>query len=214
MTNEILRLNLGSGPKYIDGFINIDKSVNIILSRIKILKKILHKLNLIETQHLAEWDKRIIFKDVKKIKFKSETVHYIYTSHFLEHLYMWEAEAVLQHCYSILKKNGILRIVLPDLSHFIKEFNQLYPLNPVKASLDFNISLLSHPIAKTKKILGFIQLSDHIHKWHPTKELVINILKNVGFQVIDIQDYRKGKFEHLDKIEFISEASFYIEAVK
>ncbi len=65
---------------------------------------------------------RIIHHDLKYgIPFKNDSVEYIFSSHFLEHLDEKSAGDLLKECNRVLKKGGIIRIIVPDLDEEIDE---------------------------------------------------------------------------------------------
>ena len=56
-----------------------------------------------------------IIRDVEKgLPFDDESVDEIYTSHFLEHIN--DLNFVMEECYRVLKKGGIMRIIVPHCS--------------------------------------------------------------------------------------------------
>lgn len=59
---------------------------------------------------------------LKGLPFENESVDVIYTSCMLEHFTKEQAEFFLKECHRILKKNGILRIVVPDLENVCREY--------------------------------------------------------------------------------------------
>lgn len=67
-------------------------------------------------------------KFVKKVNilcglpFESDSFDVVYSSHFLEHLNVEQAEFILREAYRVLKKGGIIRIVVPDLENICKEY--------------------------------------------------------------------------------------------
>ena len=73
-------------------------------------------------------------KDVKKVNilgglpFEDNTTDVVYSSHFLEHLSQEQADFVLKESYRILKKDGIIRIVVPDLEDVCKEYLRVLEL--------------------------------------------------------------------------------------
>jgi len=80
------KLHFGSGRDIKEGFINID----------------LH--------HLAD-----IFLDVRaKLNIPDNSIKYIYSSHFVEHLEHEELITHLSDCYRFLEPGGVLRIGFPD----------------------------------------------------------------------------------------------------
>jgi SAM-dependent methyltransferase len=52
----------------------------------------------------------------------------VYCSHFLEHLTQEQSTFVLQESQRILKKNGILRVVVPDLENICREYLRVLDL--------------------------------------------------------------------------------------
>ena len=120
-----LKINLGSGTNLFEDWINIDKSWNIYLSKFRTIKKICYKLGLIsEDTFQTNWSgKKVKRHDVLKgLPFVSESVDAIYSSHFLEHLTYLQAKKVCKEAYRILKKNGVFRVVVPDLKLFAKKY--------------------------------------------------------------------------------------------
>jgi predicted SAM-dependent methyltransferase len=64
-------------------------------------------------QHYAEG---VLRHDLRKaLPFDQGVVDAIYSSHVLEHLPPTEAKRFLSECYRVMKPNGIVRIVVPDL---------------------------------------------------------------------------------------------------
>lgn len=61
---------------------------------------------------------------LEKLPFINNSVDVIYSSHFLEHIPPRKVPLFLQECYRILKSNGKIRLVLPDLENLCKEYIQ------------------------------------------------------------------------------------------
>jgi len=87
--------------------------------------------NLIKSTGEMEWinidsyereNKLDLIVDVtKKWKFEKESIDYIYAEQFIEHLNWLEGLKFLRNCHKVLKKDGILRLVLP---HYKKIFQK------------------------------------------------------------------------------------------
>ena len=93
-----LHLHLGCGPKYLQGFVNIDANP-------------LQKIDL--------------WLDVRNgLPFRSDSVDSIYSTHVLEHLYPDELKNVLCESARVLKRGCGMRIVVPSLSNAILAYNQ------------------------------------------------------------------------------------------
>ncbi|WNC29641.1 methyltransferase domain-containing protein [Thermosynechococcus sp. PKX82] len=65
---------------------------------------------------VKRWDIR------RGLPFKEEEVDAVYSSHVLEHLSCQEAENFLRDAYRVLKPNGVLRIVVPDLEQTTRAY--------------------------------------------------------------------------------------------
>ena len=87
-STEGLYLNLGCGHKTLPGFVNVDKYV----------KK-----------------DNIINYDIFKLPYQDNQVDGIYSSHVLEHLPIRHAKLALSEWFRVLKPNGTLWLLIPDL---------------------------------------------------------------------------------------------------
>ena len=56
------------------------------------------------------------------LPFDNNSVDIVYSSHFLEHLSLEDGKYVLNEIYRVLKKDGIIRIVVPDLENVCREY--------------------------------------------------------------------------------------------
>ena len=82
-------LNLGCGNTFHSQWVNID---------------------------MVSYHPSVLAYDVRKsIPFHSDFFNCVYTSHLLEHLTKQEGEFVLNEAYRVLKKHGVIRLVIPDL---------------------------------------------------------------------------------------------------
>ena len=88
-----MKLHLGSGNRYLKGYIHVDISSHDHID----VKTSVDKLTSI----------------------KSDSVDEIYASHVLEYFDQDEVRAVLKEWRRVLKKNGILRLAVPNLEALI-----------------------------------------------------------------------------------------------
>lgn len=103
---QVNKLNFGCGHRFAKGWINIDfHSEHPEVQRVNLLQR---------------------------LPFPDNHFDVVYSSHVLEHFSPATAEALLQECHRVLKKNGILRTVLPDLEATCREYVRL--LNEVEHS--------------------------------------------------------------------------------
>lgn len=78
---------------------------------------------------------------LKGLPFKDNSFDVIYSSHFIEHIPKNSLNNFLNDCYRILKPNGIIRLITPDLEFLINEYS-LHTANKDFAKSDFIIELL------------------------------------------------------------------------
>lgn len=138
-----VRLNMGSGPFPLPGFINIDQFEHV---------------------------KPDIVADVTAVPFENETVSEIYAGHILEHFKFDEGRKVLRYWYSLLCPGGTISITVPDFDHLARkylsnpsperliEFNDLYIYSGVQPSPH----QYAYSAALLKKVMedaGFINLT-------------------------------------------------------
>jgi hypothetical protein len=95
-----LKLNIGCGTDYRDGFVNIDGS--------NALPKI-DKVIDISTESLLS-------------HFNAGEVEYILANDIIEHQYHWEAIRIMEEFYVLLEKGGQAEIRVPDAEFIIKSW--------------------------------------------------------------------------------------------
>jgi predicted SAM-dependent methyltransferase len=129
--SNIVKLNLGCGLSVASGWVNIDASLNALFAGwpAPVLRFLYRgsgaKHWYSEEQYVAILQKHIfLHHDLEYgIPFADESIDFIYTSHWLEHLFLDTAERLLRETYRVLKFGGILRVCLPDLEFAISEGN-------------------------------------------------------------------------------------------
>jgi predicted SAM-dependent methyltransferase len=213
----MLKLNLGSGTTLTEGWINIDKSWNIYLSRFPTIKRILFKLGLIsEATFRAKWQgKKVLRHDVTKgLPFESGEADFIYCSHLLEHLRYNDAEKVCQEVYRVLKKTGVFRVVVPDLELYARKYiegDRAFFGESEKPAADLFLDSLYLEGLRYRPTVEKI-LYD-LHKYMYDAESLTFLLRSAGFHNVRICNFREGSCPDLEKIENRTR-SVYIEAQK
>jgi len=209
-----MNLNLGSGPQSVKHYVCIDKSPRLLLSKLPVGKFLGRFL---EKKYEVTWDKQIKYMDVRKLRFREESVSNIYSSHLLEHLYLYEAIKLLDDCYRFLKPGGVLRLALPDYHHFVLQYVSNHVNDPVEAYFTFESSLLSWPLERQKfleKLRSTVFGRLHVHKWHPTPSIVKKFLQDTGFINVTEYQYHVGTIPNLIEVENRDCGTFYLEATK
>ncbi|MDD5638827.1 MAG: methyltransferase domain-containing protein [Candidatus Pacebacteria bacterium] len=111
------RLHFGCGTDYKKGFINLDMNKT------------------------ADF----YFDARNKLPFRNETVKYIYSSHFIEHLKNDELSRHFKESFRVLKSGGIYRICTPDFKSSIRAYIQKDNqwIEMVKKEISFNFDYIS-----------------------------------------------------------------------
>ena len=61
---------------------------------------------------------------LKGIPFENENFEVVYHSHVLEHFSKEDGEVFLKECFRVIKRNGVIRIAVPDLEVIAKEYTK------------------------------------------------------------------------------------------
>ena len=99
--NTNVKLNVGCGSDYKDGFINIDAS---------------NSLNRVDK--IIDLEKESLLK-----QFLPESCGFILANDIVEHLYHWQAVQLLTDFYTLLASGGSLEVRVPDTEYIIKSWS-------------------------------------------------------------------------------------------
>jgi len=168
-------INLGCGPVLLTGFINIDffgsKGVDY------------------------EADLRF------PLKIASGSIDGIICEHTMEHLSYGDVENLLSECHRILKPGGVIRIILPDVSLFIKHYGDVtgewfdaWERLMFSESADSNRS--KRRLTTRMQAISFVtQEYGHISAWDaPTLQV---FLEGASFKDIESLQFRRGRCSRL-----------------
>ena len=167
-----MKLHLGSGIRYLEGYIHID---------------------------IAEYDHIDIKTSVDKLNsLKNNSADEIYASHVLEYFDQNEVEDVLMEWKRVLKKNGILRLAVPNFETLIDVYQKTE-----------NIEKILGPL------YGKWNVGENDHIYHKTvydKKSLTSLLHRIGFREVkqwdwrkvfennpDYDDHSQAYFPHMDK---------------
>jgi len=157
------KLNLGCGGKKIEGYIGVDifKGANV--------------------DEVFSMD---------KIPYDDSTIDGIYSEHSLEHLMHLQAIVALKEWYRVLKVGADLILKIPDLEQCCQ-----YYLNPPEHILKRGVSLekarawFKYTIFGYQKSLSGEPDEAQIHRTGFSKQEITDILKQIGFNIISIENY-------------------------
>jgi predicted SAM-dependent methyltransferase len=178
------KLHFGSGPDIKAGFINIDFN-----------------------------NKADIFLDARRrLNIQSNSIEYIYSSHFIEHLEHEELVVHLKECYRILESGGVLRLGIPV---FEKVFRSYCDGN--KEWLETRRKALSEKLRLPPELIcamDFINKAVYESGEHKTcidMEKIRNLLIFSGFSPSAIKE---SEFDQHIDVSSRRDLTFFVEAVK
>jgi len=215
LSQRPLMVNLGSGPTGPESWVNLDRSPTMILRHAPLVARAIRKTGLIGDHHLVPWQSHIVRQDLTKpLPFADGTVDAVYSSHFLEHIYYSDAEAIIKECFRVLKAGGVLRLALPDGEAWARELIESGDDAAGEAGHRYLLRLGSHPLERpTGKRALTAKIGGHIHRWQPTRGLLRKMLVEAGFADSEISDrkFLEGDLPEIENIE-TREESFFTEA--
>ena len=119
-------LNLACGIYMHWDWNNVDFNPYTRIVRYPRLAAMLHAAGILSHkryQRLKSTDPRIIAWDLRRgIPFPDASFDMVYHSHFLEHLPPRQVPDFLRECHRVLKPNGIMRVVVPDLGYWAEQY--------------------------------------------------------------------------------------------
>ncbi|HLW86811.1 MAG TPA: methyltransferase domain-containing protein [Candidatus Sulfotelmatobacter sp.] len=197
--SEAIKVNIGCGLSGIAGWHNLDNSPTITLSRIPGLRNLLK---------IPAWPRDVRRYDVRKgLPFADGSVRYIYSSHTFEHFTYDASLALARDCRRALAPDGILRIVVPDLELIAREY--LADPKPLAAQTFLSRLSLNHSLQ------DFVHPGSNHSQMFDARALV-HLLRNAGFENVEVSSYRKSAIPEIDSIELEvrRNESLYVEARK
>lgn len=211
-----LKINIGCGPTgQIGGFDNLDNSPGVSLAKWRLLKWILFTAKIInETQYKTNWNGVIKCDASKGLPYKDNSVDKIYSSHFLEHIPPHKGIFVIKECYRVLRDNGTMRLVVPDLLHHAEQYTKETKILMRASQLPSDRSI--HDIFMNTVCGAYLSRkrygAEHAYMYDfPT---LVAILKDAGFQRIVRCEYRNGSDNELALYDSRPDDSLHLEITK
>lgn len=178
-----IKLNVGCGTDYKDGWINIDNNTD----------------NNIEKLDL-NWDLR------NPLPFADESVDFIFNEHFFEHLTVEEAMPAMQDLMRVLKPGGVMRIAMPDLENIVHNYLHV-PLKDDPVIKAFKIDFV-----RTRAEWMNMSFRWWDHKWLYDWEELERRINDAGYTKVKREKLRKSKHPELRDLE-IRDGSLLIAEV-
>ncbi|MCH7499202.1 MAG: methyltransferase domain-containing protein [Nitrospinae bacterium] len=204
--NSVVKINLGCGLAVTQGWLNVDGSLNaLIASWPHFIHRIIYYLSGARQYYTCEEycrllrENEFVHHDLSYgIPFIDDSVDFVYSSHFLEHLHREEALYLLNESYRVLKPGGTVRICVPDLAYAIRLYSE----------------------GEKEKMLNsyfFVEPNgSHYarHKYMYDFQIMKQTLVEAGFENIVRCKYQQGLTPNLDKLDNRPEETLFVEAKK
>ncbi len=152
---NLKKLEIGSGKKPTEGYLHFDirKDVN------------------------AD-----VVGDARKLPFKDNEFEEVFSRFFLEHLMRKDARKALKEIYRVLKNQGRLEIIVPNISYFFKLF-----LEEKGQKKEWALN----------KIYGFENYGEDHHYFGYDEEILNQFLEKAGFKKIKRIESKEKEEQYL-----------------
>lgn len=172
-----MKLNLACGSEVIakEEWVNVDYALGARLMKIPFFRAFNKKAKLFN----LEWNEKIYLHDLtKKFPWADSSIDIVYSSHTLEHFSKEDGLRFLAECHRVLRKNGIMRVVVPDLRHVVLEYleGRILADNFVET---LGVLYENCNNSFKKRLYPFFSFP---HKCMYDNKRLIEILKEVGFE--------------------------------
>jgi|ERR1035437_613426 ubiquinone/menaquinone biosynthesis C-methylase UbiE len=203
-----MKLNLGCASQVPDGWVNVDYALGARFMKIPFFRAFNRKLKLFN----LDWNEKIYLHDLtKKFPWDDSSVDIVYSSHTLEHFSKEDGRRFLAECHRVLRKNCIIRIVVPDLHHNVAEYIE----GRIKADEfieKLGVLYGNSNNALKKRLTPFFQFP---HKCMYDNTRLIEILNEIGFEASTRAAFESDIEEiQLVELEFRTENSVIVEGRK
>lgn len=114
-----MKLHLGCGTVVPEGWVNVDYALGARVRNVPVLGAIFGRFGILNTA----WSPDIVLHDLRKpLPWADGSADAVYTSHTLEHLTKDQGEHFISECHRVLRSDGILRVVVPNLRGYVDEY--------------------------------------------------------------------------------------------
>jgi predicted SAM-dependent methyltransferase len=178
-----LKINVGCGSTPTPGYLNLDNSFTLVLSRVPFLPETLRRMGLITADQLqfARVARRegIRWANVaRRIPLGDETASVVYASHVLEHLDRSRARSFLAEARRVLIPGGVLRLAVPDLDRLARRYLETGDADAFVAS-----TLLTEDRPRSRRhALHLLLFGARAHGWMYDSASLSRLLLAAGFE--------------------------------
>jgi predicted SAM-dependent methyltransferase len=173
-THIVKKLQLGTGPNPLPGWLNTD----------------------LRPDSYLEHRETVVFLDAAKpFPFPSATFDYVFSEHLIEHITEPEARGTVAQCFRVLGPGGRVRIATPDLAAIVRLYAE--PLGEIERQyIDWVMERFLPPRESGNRRCYVVNqmFHGHGHRFIYDEETLRGLLADAGFVEIE----RRGLGESLD----------------
>lgn len=188
-----MKANLGCGATIAPDWVNVDYALGAKLAKYPFFRQINSKLRIFQ----LDWNPQIFLHDLRRpFPWQDSSVDIIYSSHTLEHFSREEGVRLLRECWRVLKVNGTIRIVVPDLAYFVGQYlEDKFPADEFVERLGV---LYHDKNGLLRRILA--PFCEFPHRCMYDGKTLVKTMQNVGFTV-RVEKPFQSKIEDIARIE-------------
>jgi predicted SAM-dependent methyltransferase len=145
------------------------------------------------------------------LPFRDGTVGVIYSSHMLEHLDREETRRFLAEAHRVLCAGGWIRLVVPDLQHFVREYQRVGDADAFLESLRLSMSRERGRKRLIQHLAGF-----RGHRWMYDAASFARLLESSGFTDVAVVGPGETSIPEVGELDLREreDESIYAEARK
>lgn len=194
-------LNVASSTCMLKGFVNLDNHVLLpFLGMPRFVRRFLspgHRAVLDSYESLIREHLFIKHDCRKPLPFGAETVDHILCSHFLEHIFPSEADAIIADFARILKPGGTVHLIVPDILGMARKYvESAGASNPLAGDEFVKETILSRVDSGSVKfrILELLGNYGLTHKWMYDQYSITHRVQRLGLVPLDGNDTPSRSF--------------------
>ncbi|MDD2768304.1 MAG: methyltransferase domain-containing protein [Methylococcus sp.] len=213
-----VRINVGCGMTVTVGWVNLDNSLSLTLSKLPSwVARLMHRIGLLDSAqyryvNFARAHGIIQVNAAKRLPFQNGEVEIIYSSHMLEHLDRKGARNFLDEALRVLMPGGMIRVSVPDLKllaeNYVKHQDADRFIESMGTCIDNQRSL--------QEKVKYILMGSRHHSWMYDGKSLCRLLLNSGFEGAKILPPGKTMIPDSGALDLVerADASVYVEAKK
>jgi predicted SAM-dependent methyltransferase len=187
-----VRLNVGCGQAPSAGWLNYDNSPAVWLAKSPLLARLLYGAGLIDVGNFefavfCRANQVRYANAARRIPHASGTADAVYSSHMIEHLVRDDAWAFLLECHRVLRPDGRLRLVVPDLHALVHQYLKRGNADNFLGQMQFETHLPAGLLAK----LRWLMFGGRGHHWMYDARSLGGLIEEAGF--VDVEMMEPGQ---------------------